>query len=135
MDDQIFCGSCLCGAIAYEIRPPFLFFHHCHCSRCRKSSGTAHSSNILLKKAQLAFQRGADSLCRFELPSAEHFCTTWCGRCGSQMPWLTRNGKYYIVPAGTLDDDPHARPDKNIHWQSRADWYVDVRKLPIHDEE
>jgi hypothetical protein len=89
----------------------------------------------MLKKAKLTWLRGEEHIRRFELPSAKYYCTAWCDTCGSSMPWLTRNGKYYLVPAGTLDGDPDARPDKNIHWGSRAAWYTDVRKLPMLEEE
>lgn len=134
MSEEQFHGSCLCGAVEYEIHPPFLFFHHCHCSRCRKSSGAAHRSNIFLKAGQLRWIVGHDHVQRFELPTAEYFCTAWCDLCGSAMPWLTRNGKYYLVPAGTLDDDPKARPERNIYWDSRAAWYNDLKKLPTLPE-
>ena len=52
MTDSVVRGSCVCGGIGYEIRPPYLFFQYCHCSRCRKLSGSAHGANIFLKLAQ-----------------------------------------------------------------------------------
>ncbi len=33
-------GSCLCGGVRFEITASFLNANHCHCSRCRKHSGT-----------------------------------------------------------------------------------------------
>jgi hypothetical protein len=33
-------GSCLCGGVRFEVTAPFLWANHCHCSRCRKHSGT-----------------------------------------------------------------------------------------------
>ena len=39
-------GSCLCGGVAFEMSPPFVFFHHCHCSRCQKSSGSAFGASL-----------------------------------------------------------------------------------------
>ena len=39
--ESIVRGSCLCGGVRFEVRPPFLRANHCHCSRCRKHSGTA----------------------------------------------------------------------------------------------
>jgi len=127
-------GSCLCGQVGYEIQPPFIFFHYCHCSRCQKSSGSAHSANIFLKIGQFEWTQGEDHVGRFELPSAEYFCTGFCTVCGSALPWLTRNGKYVLVPAGTLDDDPGELPERNTYWASRAPWYSDVVALPIFDE-
>ena len=37
-------GSCLCGAVRYEVSDPFEEMHHCHCSKCRKAHGAAFST-------------------------------------------------------------------------------------------
>ncbi len=134
MDETIFTGSCLCGQVIFELSPPFVFFHHCHCSRCRKSSGSAYRANILVKARQFRWTRGEGLVRRWELPAAEHYCTGWCSNCGSSLPWRSRNGKGYLVPAGALDEDPGSRPDKNLHWASRASWFVEPGGLPSHDE-
>ena len=39
-----FRGSCICGEVAFEVEGPFDLFLNCHCSRCRKATGTAHSA-------------------------------------------------------------------------------------------
>jgi hypothetical protein len=134
MEQLVLKGSCLCGGVAYELSPPFVFFHHCHCSRCRKSSGSAFSANILVKAGQFRWTRGEDLVGRWELPEAQYYCTGWCTACGSKLPWQARNKKGYLVPAGTLDDDPASRPTKNIHWASRAPWSANSAELPTFDE-
>ena len=72
---------------------------------------------------------------RFELPDAQYYCTGWCDRCGASLPWKSRNGKYYLVPAGSLDEDPGIKPTRNIHWASRAGWFEAVDALEKHDGE
>ncbi len=128
-------GSCLCGAVAWEARPPFRFFQYCHCSRCRKRSGTAHAANLLADAAQLAWTHGEESVRRWELPGARAYCTGFCATCGSALPWQTKNGRFFVVPAGGLDDAPGILPDRNVHWDSRAPWYVHAKDLPCHAEE
>jgi hypothetical protein len=123
-------GSCLCGAVAWEVLPPFKFFKYCHCRRCRKRSGAAHAANLLVDAAQLAWTRGEESVRRFELPEARAYCTGFCAHCGSALPWLTKNGRYAVIPAGGLDDAPDIQPDKNIYWDSRAPWYAQASELP-----
>jgi hypothetical protein len=44
-------GSCLCGSVTFAVDLPFDRFIHCHCSRCRKATGTAHASNAVVKAA------------------------------------------------------------------------------------
>ena len=134
MEDSKLRGSCLCEAVAFEMHPPFVFFNHCHCSRCRKKSGSAYSANILVRADQFAWTKGEELVRRYELPEAEHFCTGWCSVCGSAMPWQSRNKKGYLVPAGSLDDDPGSRPERSIFFDSRAPWYVDPGELPTFPE-
>jgi len=124
-----FKGSCLCGAVAYEVKAPVTSFQYCHCSRCRKVSGTAHASNILVKAEQLSWTQGEQQLARFELPEAKAFASCFCKVCGSSLPWVTKNGRWVVVPAGTLDEDPGITPQRSIFWGSRSPWYHAVNEL------
>jgi len=45
MSDKPITGSCLCGRVHYEITPPYWGFWYCHCERCRKATGSAHSKD------------------------------------------------------------------------------------------
>ncbi|MCI3132528.1 GFA family protein [Phenylobacterium aquaticum] len=53
-------GSCLCGGIAFEISGPFEAFFLCHCSRCRKDTGSAHAANLFSSTAKLTWLSGQD---------------------------------------------------------------------------
>ena len=133
MQDTAITGSCLCNAITYEISPPYRFFKQCHCSRCRKSTGSAYAANILLPIGQFSWLSGQALLGRYEVPEADSYNNFFCTTCGSHLPWESRDGRWVLVPAGTLDVDPGATPDKNIFWGSRAPWITSVDKLPKFD--
>jgi hypothetical protein len=135
MDEPTIQGSCVCGAVRFGIRPPYRFFQYCHCSRCRKRSGSAHAANIAIPVDQLVWLAGADHVRTFELPGAKSWGNAFCADCGSGLPWKTRNGRAWIVPAGALDDDPGAKPTRNIHFASRASWHAIAGDLPIFDIE
>lgn len=126
-------GSCLCGMVGYEARPPFGRFAHCHCSRCRKVSGSAHSANATVPPDAFRWTRGADAVRRFDLPEARSFANAFCARCGSPVPHPTRSGREIIIPAGSLDDDPGVKPSTNVHWGSRAAWSASSAQLPTSD--
>lgn len=126
-------GSCLCGEVSYQYTGPARVFQYCHCSRCRKFTGTAHASNIIVDPEQFQWLSGEDSIGRYELAEAKYFATQFCKKCGSSLPWLVQGGKAFVIPAGTLDDDPLDRPMHNIYWADRACWYEDVDKLPRYD--
>jgi len=127
-------GSCLCGAVRFQLTPPYTWFQYCHCSRCRKRTGSAHTANILMSADQIEWLSGEELLGRYELPEAKSFSTCWCTRCGSALPWLTKNGRWVVVPAGSLDVDPGARPERNIYFDSRAPWYSHAAELPTFAE-
>ena len=51
-------GSCLCRAVGYEARLPFAKFVNCHCSRCRKASGSAFAANAYVLPDAFRWTRG-----------------------------------------------------------------------------
>jgi hypothetical protein len=126
-------GSCLCGAVAYEARLPLIKFVNCHCSRCRKASGSAHSVNAYVLPDAFRWTRGEDVVRRFDLPEARSFATAFCSRCGSPVPHATRSGREVIIPAGSLDAEPGAKPSVHNHWSSRAEWAVLEEDIPKLD--
>ena len=127
-------GSCLCQTVTFQFHGPEFVFQYCHCSRCRKFTGSAHATNILIDPKQFEWLTGEDQVERFEHPDAKHYATCFCKKCGSSLPWLAQTGRAVIIPAGTLDDDPGIRPVQNIFWDSRAPWREDVSALPTHAE-
>lgn len=126
-------GSCLCGAVRFRIEGPFQAFHFCHCSRCRKNTGSAHAANLFVPPGQLSYEQGEELIRRYELPTAKYWCCAFCTTCGSSLPWLSKTGKIWIVPAGSLDDDPGERPSRNVYFGSRAPWFVHPSELDTHD--
>lgn len=126
-------GSCLCKTVSYQYSGDELIFQYCHCSRCRKFTGSAFAPNIIIRPEQFSWLSGEDSLGRFEHPDADHFATCFCTRCGSSLPWLSKSGRAMIIPAGTLDDDPGCRPSQNIFSKDRSAWFEEVDSLPHHD--
>ncbi len=134
MSEQALRGSCLCKSVGYEIRPPFLRFIHCYCSRCRKATGGVRATNIAVPPAQFRWIKGEDLILRYDLPEARSFARQICGRCNCPVPHLSRNGEQVIVPAGTLDDEPSSKPSEHRQWSSRVSWVeVNESKLPCSD--
>ncbi len=65
-------GSCLCGAVSFEVRGDFDSFYLCHCQHCQKDTGSAHSANLFSQSAKLVWRSGADAVTSFTLPSSRH---------------------------------------------------------------
>ncbi|PYD75642.1 GFA family protein [Novacetimonas pomaceti] len=123
-------GSCLCGGVEYEITAPPLDFVLCHCSRCRKASGSSFAANLIVRPGDLHWRTGAKQVQRWDLPTARSFATATCATCHTPLPHRTRDGTRMIVPAGTLDTDPGLTPRHQIFTTSKARWCIDVEDIP-----
>ena len=127
-------GSCFCKKVSYEITGNMGVFQYCHCSRCQKVTGSAYASNVFVAPDDFKWLSGEDSVGRYDPPETKYFATSFCKKCGSSLPWLSKSGQVVIVPAGSLDDDPGIRPSKNIYCGSRSAWYIPASSLPEYDE-
>ena len=119
-------GSCLCGAVTYEINGDLGPVILCHCSRCRKANGTAFNAASLVKKAELRIITGVDHLTDFE--SAPGVGRVFCKACGS--PLYSRRDTMpdsVRLRVGTLDTPVPGKPSAHIFVDSKAEWYE------IHD--
>jgi hypothetical protein len=127
-------GSCLCGAVRYELSQAPVWSHNCHCSRCRKTSGTAFASNLFFRQEAFSYSTGENLLGSFKVPQAERFTHVFCKRCGSTLPFVNEARGLVGVPMGTLDADPDLRPRAHIFVSSKAPWFTITDALPQHTE-
>lgn len=132
MDDSPVTGACLCGSVKFAIRPPYSAFRYCHCSRCRKASGSAHASNLFVPRAQFEWLQGEPSIKRFDVREAQRFSVWFCGECGCRVPHNVRTRDDVLVPAGLLDGDPGVKPECSIFWASKAPWYQEPNAMACH---
>jgi len=125
-------GSCLCEAIQYEVEGAFEAIDHCHCSMCRRSHGSAFASYGRIPKEKLRITRGGDHLRAYS--SSDAVTRSFCEQCGSSLFFdHTAAPEFAFVAAGSLDDDPGARPEAHIFVGSKAVWYEIEDDLPQHE--
>jgi len=122
MSQQTLTGSCLCGALHYAIEGEPVRFYHCHCSRCRKATGTGHASNVFVSGGSLQWTGDTGSIASYKLPEAERFTRTFCKTCGGPLPKDIPGMNLVIIPAGTLDNEPNISPQARIFQDSKTDW-------------
>lgn len=123
-------GSCLCGTVRFKITGAFERFYLCHCSHCRKDTGSAHAANVFSSTARLEWLSGQEQVRTFNLPQTRH-TKCFCAVCGSALPCAL--AKMLVVPAGSLDTPLAVAPDANIFMASRADWDGDLALAPGFD--
>ena len=124
-------GCCLCKAVAYKVVDAFEYAMNCHCSNCRRTTGSAFKPFAGIRLDQLAITHGKDGIAIYGDTSAAH--DVHCKRCGSLLYSVVRDGTYAHVTMGTLLDDPSIRPSRHIFVGSKAAWHQITDDLPQHE--
>lgn len=119
-------GSCLCKKVTFEVDGEFKGFFFCHCSRCRKVTGSAHGANLFSADAKLTWKSGKEHVKTFRLPDTR-FAKSFCDICSSAMPTLDQGR--LLVPAGSLDSDVNVVPTAHICMSSKANWEQNLENV------
>jgi hypothetical protein len=130
VERRILRGGCLCGAVEYAVEDAFEYALNCHCSRCRRSTGSAFKPLAGIGRTLLEVVRGADAVMIYGGEAHDAHCRT----CGSLLFSIVRQGRYVHVAMGTLKDEPAVRPSMHIFVGSKAAWYEIMDDLPQHSE-
>lgn len=117
-------GSCLCGAVKYEVNGPLRDVVNCHCSMCRRLHGNygphskAKNDEIdIVKDEGLVWYKTSNIARR-----------GFCRKCGSNLFWAPFDQDATGIVAGTLDDPTILKVIGHIFVDEKADFYG------IHDD-
>jgi hypothetical protein len=124
-------GKCLCGAVQYAVADEFLYAANCHCSNCRRATGSAFKPFAGIERDKLRITSGADKVLLFGEKDAGDI---HCRVCGALLFSVVRGGAFVHVGMGTLLDDPGIRPTQHIFVGSKAPWFSITDDLPQYAE-
>ncbi|MET3580750.1 hypothetical protein ABID19_003789 [Mesorhizobium robiniae] len=130
-NDRTLAGKCLCGAVQYAVADEFLYAANCHCSNCRRTTGSAFKPFAGIERERLSLTEGDDNLLIF---GDETGHDTHCKTCGSLLYSVVRDGAFVHVAMGTLVDEPTIRPTHHIFVGSKAKWFTITDDLPQYEE-
>ena len=103
----------------------------CHCSICRRLSGSAFGAYGGVARASFRWLQGADSVTRYE-PSAA-LTKTFCARCGSPLTTShRREPDSTFLSLGSLDDLSGIDVQYHQFASSRAPWHQIADGPPQH---
>lgn len=122
-------GSCLCNRVRFVLTGDPSGFFLCHCSHCRKGTGSAHAASLFLSGGCLHWLSGEEQITRYTLPGSRH-SRSFCSICGSPVPLALPGQDVIQVPAGALDSEPGLVPDGHIFVASGAVWENGLELLP-----
>ena len=114
-------GSCLCGGVQFEVTLPFTDANYCHCSRCRKHSGSEAAATARVPRERFELLSGEELIRVYEPDdgAVKAFCTV----CGSSLfgrRWP--EGDEIAIRLGTIDGDPEIRPQLHSFVDSTPAW-------------
>ena len=124
-------GKCLCGSVHYAVADEFVYAANCHCSNCRRTTGSAFKPFAGIGRNRLCITKGGDNLMTVGEVNAND---THCSLCGSLLYSVVRDGAFVHVAMGTLVDEPTIRPRAHIFVGSKAPWFTITDDLPQYQE-
>lgn len=93
-------GECNCGAVQFEIDGELSGVYVCHCSICRRSTGSNGVAVVLVPNDRLRWLRGQERIAAWKKPDAD-WEKWFCSICGSPVPGQN-DARTMFVPAGLL---------------------------------
>lgn len=124
-------GSCLCGAVQYEVDSIDMPVGHCHCQTCRKAHSSAFNTTAGVMREHFRWLSGEALLSSYESSPGKQ--RLFCSRCGSQLVAMRENQPHVVLRMATLDEDPGVRPQHHI-WISHAAPWLEYKALPEYEE-
>jgi hypothetical protein len=131
MSSRTLAGKCFCGTVQYAVADEFAYAANCHCSNCRRTTGSAFKPFAGIERGKLRLTQGHADLLIF---GDEQGNDTHCKACGSLLYSVVRDGAFVHVAMGTLVDGPTIRPAKHIFVGSKAPWFMITDDLPQYEE-
>jgi hypothetical protein len=122
-------GSCLCGAVRFEVTVTLDTNDACHCSQCRKWSGHYFVSADVPKSAVTI--HGSEKITWFR--SSEKVQRGFCSTCGSSLFWDPLQKDWIGVALGAIDLPTGTKLRKHIHVASKGDYYEIADGLPQNE--
>ena len=125
-------GKCLCGAVEFELDGEIPNLYQCHCSLCRKVTGSSANAAFRIGADQFNWIRGEQLISDYVTDTG--FKSQFCSMCGSPLPNLTGDDSAYWVPVGLLEDSAEIELVAHLFVGSRAAWDVVAAGAEHFDE-
>ena len=129
--DQPLTGGCLCAAVRFEVRGPAKSVHYCHCSMCRRATGSPAATLVWVETADLAWTAGEPALHRSSPVSDRGFCR----RCGTPLLLRYDGETRTALTVGSFDAPETLAPRYHYGVEGRLPWNDAGQGLPERETE
>lgn len=114
-------GECNCGAVAYNVDSEISDVFVCHCSICRKSTGSGGIAVSIVDSDKFIWTRGQDQIGNWSKPGHD-WHTYFCKVCGSTLPGANDESHIYL-PVGTITSGhENLKVAHHLYVNSKASW-------------
>lgn len=121
-------GGCLCGAVEYVVTDDFKYMGFCHCSECRKFSGSAFSAMGGVASTSFKVLKGQENIQHYG--KSEDTVLGFCRLCGSSLYAQKPRKNMVHLRLGTLDEPASLKPQFHSYVGSKAPWHQIGDALP-----
>ena len=127
-------GSCLCGAVKFEVALPSSYCCHCHCSNCRRAHGAAFVTWAGFGAEQFRITSNPDDLTRYHTDTGA--TRSFCKRCGSTLFFESPESEGEMnVALANIAGEIDRQPDSHMFVDHKAKWFPITDSLPQHGGE
>lgn len=120
----------MCQEVVFQLEGDNFDVIQCHCSKCRKKTGSTADAMIVIPSEAFTWVKGAESISIYQTQNG--FMNSFCQSCGCSLP--NRDGKVYWVPAGILDSEYSASIKAHIYVGSKLGWEDIGGNAPQYNE-
>lgn len=120
MDDVY--GKCLCGQVEFQLSGELPAIYQCHCSRCRRATGSVSNAALIIPSQQFQWIRGQEQITSYI--AASGYRSDFCSNCGSPVPNPLDGRFEYWIPTGLLTGNIHLKSGVHLYTGSKASWDI-----------
>jgi hypothetical protein len=114
-------GACACGGVRFEVSAPLTEAGYCHCTRCRRRTGSGSSAQARVAPGSFRIVAGEDLIRVWEPDGG--FAKAFCSNCGSALYSQSPDDPSIVaVRLGVFDGDPGIRPQYRQRVATAAVW-------------
>ena len=117
---RVLTGSCLCGAVKIAIPDYFDFMGYCHCTECKKISGSDYAIVGGIAADKMTITQGNDAIHYYH--KSDETDAASCRHCGASLFNYKLKQNRFNIRLGMLDDVPTQRPMFHIFIGSKSPW-------------
>jgi hypothetical protein len=114
-------GECSCGAVQFAIDADLSDVFVCHCSICRRSTGSNGIAVVLVPNGQFRWVRGEEHIATWKKPDAD-WQKWFCRVCGAPVPGENDPAKMFVPASSITEGGERLRVAHHVFVGSKAVW-------------